>query len=110
MSNYELIVKDCEFSLGATKEEVYEGLFNLVDEDYNGANGKYMHSFVHGVYSSLEMEIDGFDNCINIVKFIEDILHDCYLDKKFNKYKNYKIITNVLYDTVFVVVSAIKEV
>lgn len=107
MSNYNLVVKDCEISLGSTKEEVYNCLFNLVDEDYNGENGVYMHSFTHGVYSTLEMKINEFDKCINIVKFIEDILNECYSK---DRYKDYKIVTNVLYDTVYVVVSAMEEV
>lgn len=107
MSNYNLVVKNCELSLGATKEEVYDCLFKLVDEDYNGENHMYMHSFTHGVYSTLEMKIDDFDECKSIVKFIEDILNECYSKKK---YKDYKITTNVLYDTIFVVVSAMEEV
>lgn len=100
-----LEIKEYDFLLNATERDVLEGLIHLTDEDYNGLNGLYMHSFGGYTYSKLEMDMFGYKDCDDLIKFIEDILNNCY---KNTLYKDYKIVIKTIYDTVIVVVSTIK--
>lgn len=106
MCKCSLEIKEYEFSLNAEENDVYKGLHHLTDEDYNGLNGLYLHSTGGHTYSKLELDMFEYEKCDNLVKFIKDILSNCY---KNTLYKEYKIVTKIIYDTIIVVVSCLKQ-
>lgn len=109
-SNVELTQISYELPLCATKEELYNCLHHLTDEDYNGNNGEeYYMTFVTSKgtkrMSRLEGAMTHYDEYDSITEFIEFVIGDCYFDPY---YKDFSLFTTEVYGSLVIVLSYIQ--
>ena len=107
----ELVQLTRELNINATKEEVYDCLHYLTDDDYNGTNGiaNYVEITLKTGYvkyiSKLEKKMLSFKDDTNLKEFIKEVMEDDFGEN--DDYYAYELSMTEVYGTLVITVSAI---